>query len=99
MRGNLRSDDTGALLQAAEAGVGIVHLATWLVGDLVASGGLVVLFPTLGPPAGIPSSIRAVRMPGRSHTAKSRLFVAHLKAWFGSPPYWESTMPEPPDAR
>lgn len=99
VRGNLRSDDPGTLLQAAEAGVGIVHLATWLVSDLVASGGLVVLFPELASPAGVPSSIGAARMPRRSHMAESRLFVTHLKASFGPPPYWEGEMPGHPDAR
>jgi len=43
VRGSFRSDDTDALLQAALAGMGIVHLASWLVSDLVVAGRLVVL--------------------------------------------------------
>jgi DNA-binding transcriptional LysR family regulator len=90
VRGTLRSDDTEALLQAAVAGVGIVHLASWMVGDLVRAGKLVRLFPDL--PASSTTSgaaIHAVRMPGRSHAAKARLFIDHLKNSFGQPPYWD----------
>lgn len=87
--GNLRCDDTATLLEAALAGVGVVHLASWMVGELVTSGHLVALFPHLQPPKKLSSSIHAVWMPGRSHTAKVQLFIAHLRKCFGSPPYWE----------
>jgi DNA-binding transcriptional LysR family regulator len=90
VRGTLRSDDTEALLQAALDGVGIVHLANWLVGDLVRAGRLVSLFPDIpAPPKLSASAIHAVRMPGRSHTVKAPLFISHLKSCFGDPPYWD----------
>jgi DNA-binding transcriptional LysR family regulator len=94
VRGPLRSDDTEALLEAAVAGLGIVHLASWLVGDRLRDGSLVSLFPDLPdlpqPPASRDrAAIHAVRMPGRSHEAKARLFIDHLKTHFGSPPYWD----------
>ncbi|HAT33370.1 MAG TPA: LysR family transcriptional regulator [Janthinobacterium sp.] len=90
VHGTLRTDDTEALLEAAVAGIGIVHLASWLVGDMVKAGKLLVLFPDLPAPLKkIPSAIHAVRMPGRSHAAKAQLFIAHLKTCFGDPPYWD----------
>jgi DNA-binding transcriptional LysR family regulator len=87
IHGNFRSDDTGTLLQAAVAGVGIAHLASWLVSDMIASNKLISLFPHT--PLKRPAAIHAVRMPGRSHALKSKLFVAHLRKAFGSPPYWD----------
>lgn len=88
--GRLRSDDTEVLLQAALAGLGIVHLASWMVGDLLAAGRLVRLFPDARdiPPPQAPA-IHAVRLPGRSHAARARLFVHHLREHFGTPPYWD----------
>lgn len=92
VRGTLRTDDTDALLQAAIAGIGIVHLASWLVGDGLRDGKLVPLFPNIAAPAKLSgSAIHAVRMPGRSHTVKAALFISHLKSCFGDPPYWDRT--------
>jgi DNA-binding transcriptional LysR family regulator len=90
VQGRLRSDDTATLLQGAVAGLGIVHLASWLVSDMIASGRLVCLFPD-APPAkeARAAAIHAVRLKGRSHAAKAQLFIAHLKAAFGSPTYWD----------
>jgi DNA-binding transcriptional LysR family regulator len=95
VRGSLRTDDVDTLLQAAVAGVGIVHLASWLVGDLVAAGRLVSLFPNVRAPEKGSLAIHAVRLPGRSHDAKAKLFVAHLRNAFGNPPYWERDLGAP----
>ena len=90
VRGRLRSDDTEALLQAAEAGLGVVHLASWLVSDLIASGRFVCLFPPDSRDDETqPVAIHAVRLKGRSHAAKAQLFIAHLRAAFGLPTYWD----------
>jgi DNA-binding transcriptional LysR family regulator len=89
VRGTLRTDDTDTLLQAAVAGVGIVHLASWLVGEMIMAGRLVVLLPNAQPPKGAVPAIHAVRMSGRSHTGKASLFIAHLRKAFGDPPLWE----------
>jgi DNA-binding transcriptional LysR family regulator len=90
VHGTLRTDDTEALLEAAVAGIGIVHLASWLVSDLIRAGKLLALFPEMSaPPKAFRAAIHAVRMPGRSHTAKAQLFIAHLKSCFGDPPYWD----------
>ncbi len=90
VRGRLRSDDTATLLQGAVAGLGVVHLASWLVSDMIVSGQLVSLFPDAPTPAGPRAGgIHAVWLKGRSHAAKAQLFIAHLKAAFGSPAYWD----------
>lgn len=101
VRGTLRTDDTDAMLQAAVAGIGIVHLASWLVSDMIAAGKLVVLFAggaaaaaTTATAAALksPFAIHAVRMPGRSHTARAQLLIGHLKSEFGAPAYWDCAL-------
>lgn len=92
VRGTLRTDDTDALLQAAVNGVGIVHLASWLVSDMLATGRLVSLFPDARGTTKATPAIHAVRMRGRSHGAKAKLFITHLRKCFGDPPYWERTI-------
>lgn len=87
--GTLRTNDTEALMQAARDGIGIVHLASWLVGDCLSAGNLVSLFPDIPSPSG--PAINAVRMPGRSHAAKAQLFIAHIRHEFGEPAYWDRT--------
>lgn len=88
VKGPFRSQDTEALLSAAIADIGVVHLADWLVNDAIASGQLVSLFPDSPSPAAPKPGIHAVRMPGRSNTVKAQLLIAHLREVFGSPPYW-----------
>ena len=90
VHGRLRSDDTPTLVQAAVAGLGVVHLASWLVSEMSVSGQLVCLFPDeMASPARRSGAIHAVRMKGRSHAAKSQLFISHLKEAFGTPAYWD----------
>jgi len=96
VRGTLRTDDTDCLLQAAVAGIGIVHLASFLVSDMIAAGKLLPLFGGAAASAvhKSPFAIHAVRMPGRSHAAKAQLFIAHLKSEFGTPAYWDRAILE-----
>ena len=90
VRGNLRTNDTHSLLLAAVAGMGIIHLASWLVSDMIVSGQLVLLFPDAKPlPSKVQPAIHAVRMPGRSHAAKAQLFISHLRSEFGEPAHWD----------
>lgn len=89
VKGRFRSDDTDTLLENAIAGHGIVHLASWMVGDPIAKGDLVPLFPDLPTVHASSGSISAVRLPGRSHQHKAKLFIDHLKSEFGTPPYWD----------
>ena len=88
---SFKTDDTEAMLVAAVAGVGIIHLASWMVHDKLVDGELVELFPNAKPMLDrqAASAIYAVRMPGRSHAAKAQLFISHLKAHIGDPPYWD----------
>lgn len=93
VRGCLRTDDKDCTLEAALAGLGIAHLATWLASDDIAAGRLVSLFPEARPPASkIAPAIHAVRMAGRSHEAKARLFIAHLRETIGTPPFWDRVL-------
>jgi len=95
VRGTLRTDDTESLLLAALEGIGIAHLASWMVSDMLAKGRLVPLFSEL--PQSLPkesAAIHAVRMPGRSHIQKAQLFIAHLKREFGEPAYWDLEKPK-----
>ena len=90
VHGNFRANDINSLLLAAIGGIGIVHLATWLVSDAVASGQLVQLFPdTRHIPSKLQPAIHAVRLPGRSHATKAQLFITHLKSEFGEPAHWD----------
>ncbi len=91
VRGRLRVDDKDCMRDAALAGAGIVHIASWLVSEDIAAGRLVALFPGLRSPypKGGERAIHAVRMRGRSHDAKARLFIEHLRSVFGDRPYWE----------
>ena len=83
-------------LQAALAGIGIVHLASWMVCDALEAGQLISLFPNASnTQAKIRPGIHAVRMPGRSHAAKAQLFIAHLRSTFGEPPYWDRVLSNP----
>jgi DNA-binding transcriptional LysR family regulator len=91
VRSALRTDDKECMLQAAVCGAGIAHLPSWMASDDLHAGRLVALFPRAKPPKlkGPERVIQAVRMQGRSHDAKARLFIAHLKETFGETPSWE----------
>ncbi|MES3024328.1 MAG: LysR family transcriptional regulator [Pseudomonadota bacterium] len=93
VKGSLRTDDTETLLQAAIGGIGIIHLSSWLLSEPIVAGQLLPLFPLADVELpGARFGVNAVRMPGRSHAAKARLFVAHLRSAFGEPCYWDSAM-------
>lgn len=92
IKGTLKSNDTYSLLRAAVEGIGIVHLASWLVKDMIISGQLISLFPEQPSLSKIEPAIHAVRMPGRSHAAKAQLFIEHLRSEFGEPAYWDSAI-------
>ena len=90
VQGRFKSNDTEALLQAAVAGLGVAHLASWLVSEQMGAGRLVCLFPpSLQAAEAQPGAIHAVRLKGRSHAAKAQLFIAHLREAFGAPTYWD----------
>lgn len=91
VRGRFRTDDKDGMLQAALGGLGVLHIATWVVSDHLRDGSLVALFPQelSAPPAdGLPG-IHAVRAPGRGRSQRARLFMAHLRATIGVPAWWD----------
>ncbi|MEP6503016.1 MAG: LysR substrate-binding domain-containing protein [Betaproteobacteria bacterium] len=93
LRGSLRTDDKDCALQAALAGIGIAHLASFVASEDIVAGRLVSLFPDARPPdpRALPA-IYALRMPGRSFEAKARLFIAHLRDVIGQTPYWDAAL-------
>ncbi len=88
--GKLRTDDKDCALQAALAGIGVAHLASWVVSEDIVAGRLVPMFldAETPDPKSLPA-IHALRMPGRSYEAKARLFTAHLREVIGDVPYWD----------
>lgn len=93
VRGSFRSNDTNSLLLAGLAGIGVVHLASWLVSDMITSGQLVPLFSNQTPLSPkVKPAIHAVRMPGRSHATRAQLFIAHIRGEFGEPAYWDNAI-------
>lgn len=90
IRGCLRTDDKEGMLQAALAGLGIVQLPSWLVFEDIQAGRLISLFANLPQPSPrTRPAIHAVRLPGRSHEVKAKLFIAHLQQVVGAPAYWD----------
>jgi DNA-binding transcriptional LysR family regulator len=92
---SFRCSDSDALLQATISGLGVAHLATWLVSEEISAGRLIALFPPEASSAGTEASaIHAVRVAGRA-SAKTKLFIEHLKAEFGvdggGAPHWEKS--------
>jgi DNA-binding transcriptional LysR family regulator len=75
---------------AALAGLGIALLPLFIAGPAIADGGLRPL------PVGAEAEHEFVFMAhpeGRRASAKLRALAEHLRAAFGSPPYWERTVP------
>ena len=90
IRGCLRTDDKEGMLQAALAGLGIVQLPSWLVFEDIQAGRLISLFASVPQPSPrTRPAIHAVRLPGRSHEVKAKLFIAHLQQAVGTPAYWD----------
>lgn len=85
VRARLASDAGEALLAAAVRGMGIAYVPDWMVHAELASGALEVVLPGWGRP---PQPIHAVHASAGQPPAKVRLFIDHLRAHFGDPPYW-----------
>jgi hypothetical protein len=84
VNGRFQCNDTETLLDAAVAGLGIVHPT------MCAMVGLCNCFlPRTVPRSRGAPAIYAVRLPGRSHAARARLFLDHVRAHIGAPPYWD----------
>lgn len=69
-------NDGEALVEAARLGLGLVQVPDYLASDLLASGELVEVLPSLRPP---PSPISAVYPSGRLVPPRVRVFLAALQ--------------------
>lgn len=89
--GSFRTDNKDGMLEAALQGIGVLHIATWVVSQHLRSGQLVALFPEEAVAPAMPGlpAIHAVRLPGRSHATKARLFIDHLRRDIGDVPWWD----------
>jgi DNA-binding transcriptional LysR family regulator len=87
MARRLRVNNGDVLLEAAVAGLGLVVLPTFLVGEAVVTGALTVV---LGGYEFFDPSIHAIWPPNRQLSAKVRVFVDFLTKRFGGVPYWDT---------
>src|SRR4030095_6357005 len=78
--GSLHANSGDALVAAAISGLGIVCEPDFLVGDAIDQGRLVRLMPGFEAARG---EIWAVYPSHRHLSLKVRLFVDHIKSWFG----------------
>lgn len=88
--GTLRVDDAEPLRDAALAGLGVVLLPSWLIGQDLREGTLTPLLPdrfAMISPA--PSGVFAVYPPRRKVPPKVRALLEFLQKRFGRPPYWD----------
>jgi DNA-binding transcriptional LysR family regulator len=88
--GTLRADDSEPLRDAAVAGVGVVLLPTWLVGEDIKAGRLRQVLPEWSSMiATKPSGVFGVFPPHRMVPPKVRAFLDFGQKRFGKPPYWD----------
>ncbi|MEB0010689.1 LysR family transcriptional regulator [Glaciimonas sp. Gout2] len=90
VKGRLNTNNGDLLREAAIAGMGIIRQPSFIVGDDVRAGRLVMLLPEYHSET---LSIYAA-YPSRRHlSAKVRTFVDFLGEQFGDTPYWDLGLP------
>lgn len=82
----LRTDNGDMLRQAAEAGLGLCQLPTFIASAGIESGALEILLPDHELESG---ALHAVMPPGRAATARVRALVDFLAVRFGPEPSWD----------
>ena len=91
VHGEVRANESEALLQLSRDGLGIALLPTWILADDLAAGRLVPALAqwhwAIAP--GPERAIWGVYPPKRIVAPKVRAFLAFFAARFGRPPYWE----------
>jgi DNA-binding transcriptional LysR family regulator len=88
--GTLRADDSEPLRDAAVAGVGVVLLPTWLVGEDIKAGRLRQVLPEWSCMiATKPGGVFGLFPPHRMVPPKVRAFLDFAQKRFGKPPYWD----------
>ncbi|KIL98133.1 Transcriptional regulator LysR family [Paramagnetospirillum magnetotacticum MS-1] len=91
VKGRFDSDNGDVLRDMAMAGLGIVLLPSFFLGDGIRAGRLVPLLEKYVP---LDSSLNVVYPHGRHLSPKVRAFVDHLAATFGPEPYWDRGLTE-----
>jgi DNA-binding transcriptional LysR family regulator len=82
---HLSSNNGEVLCAAAEKGLGIARLPTFIMGQALKDGRLVEVLPGYRPVEGV---IHALYAPNRYLAAKSRVFIDFLVKRFGNMPDW-----------
>lgn len=86
MHGRFLADNGDVLRVMALAGLGIVQLPSFFVGDDIRAGRLVPVLEGFIPQE---ASLNAVYPHGRHLSPKVRAFVDYLAEKFGPEPYWD----------
>ncbi|MDQ0008406.1 DNA-binding transcriptional LysR family regulator [Luteibacter jiangsuensis] len=96
VRGALRANHSETLKEAALAGLGVLIMPTWLIGQELADGRLRRLLAdwdaNVGRATAAPQSdagIHAIYLAERRGSTKVLAFTEFLMERFGSPPYWD----------
>jgi DNA-binding transcriptional LysR family regulator len=91
IRGDLRANDSEALLQAARDALGIALLPSWLLEDDLRTGRLVRLLPDwdCAIAQGPERAIWGIYPPKKTVSPKVRAFLDFIAERFGKPPYWD----------
>lgn len=84
---HLCSNNGEVLCAAAEKGLGIAKLPTFIIGGALKAGCLVEVLPDYRPAEGV---IHALYAPNRYLAAKSRVFIDFLVKRFGHMPDWDA---------
>lgn len=82
----LRVNNGDAMRDAAEAGLGLALLPTFIVSAAIAAGRLIPC--DIGAEAET-DTVQLVYPKSRGVPNKVKLLTAHLRAHFGVPPYWD----------
>lgn len=98
VRGNLRANNSEILREAALAGLGLILMPTWLIGDDLGGGRLRPVLTEWQADVGRQTAaarqeggIYALYLADRRASAKVHAFTEFLAKRFGSPPYWDRT--------
>ncbi len=86
---HLSSNNGEVLCAAAERGLGIARLPTFIMGRALKDGRLVEVLPAHRPADGV---IHALYAPNRYLAAKSRVFIDFLVKRFGNMPDWDAAL-------
>lgn len=90
--GSLKTNHAGVLRDAVVKGLGIARKSTWDIGEQLAKGDLVPLFPDCCIATDV--AVWAVYPSARFVAPKVRAFIGFLAERFGPEPYWDQGLPE-----